>query len=47
MIDALSNVDFYKRGIIKNPIPANNHIEPFVEAGVKPLWTYYCCGQAD
>ena len=47
VIDALSNVDFYKRGIIKNPIPANNHIEPFVEAGVKPLWTYYCCGQAD
>jgi hypothetical protein len=47
LIDALSNVDFYKRGIIKNPIPANNHIEPFVEAGVKPLWTYYCCGQSN
>ncbi len=47
VIDALSNVDFYNRGIIKNPIPGNNHIEPFVEAGVKPLWTYYCCSQAD
>jgi len=47
VIDALSNVDFYNRGIIKNPIPASNHIEPFMEAGSKPLWTYYCCGQWD
>ncbi len=45
VIDALSNVDFYKNGIISNPIPTNNHIESFVDAGVKNLWTYYCCGQ--
>lgn len=43
--DALSNVDFYKLGLVPTPIPSNNHIEPFVEAGVKPLWTYYCCSQ--
>ncbi len=45
--DALSNVEFYKTGLITTPIPSENHIEPFVEAGVKPLWTYYCCGQVD
>lgn len=45
--DALSNVDFYRAGLVQTPIPAEDHIEPFVEAGVKPLWTYYCCGQID
>ncbi len=45
MCDALSSVEFYKTGLVETPIPSENHIEPFVEAGVKPLWTYYCCGQ--
>ena len=31
-------------GLVENPIPANNHIEPFV-GHVRELWTYYCCGQ--
>jgi hypothetical protein len=47
IIDALSNVEFYNNGTVKNPIPANNHIEPFVEAGAAPLWTYYCVSQSD
>ena len=33
ILDALSNVDFYKQGIIQNPVPSVGHIEPFVEAG--------------
>ena len=49
IMDALSKVDFYREGVIKNPIPCNNHIEPFLEAyaeeGREGLWTYYCCGQ--
>ncbi|QHT63275.1 DUF4091 domain-containing protein [Paenibacillus lycopersici] len=45
VIDALSDYDFYARGLVKNPIPANDHIEPFLEHGVEGLWTYYCCGQ--
>lgn len=45
--DALSNIEFYKSGLVSTPIPAEDHIEPFVEAGVKPLWTYYCCGQVN
>ncbi len=45
VMDALSNFDFYRTGACQNPIPSNNHIEPFLEAGVPDLWTYYCCGQ--
>jgi Glycoside hydrolase 123, catalytic domain len=45
VIDALSDYDFYEKGLVKNPIPANDHIEPFLAHGVEPLWTYYCCGQ--
>ncbi|WP_409347010.1 DUF4091 domain-containing protein [Paenibacillus sp. MBLB4367] len=45
MIDALSDYAFYEKGLVKNPIPANNHIEPFLENGVPNLWTYYCCAQ--
>lgn len=45
IIDALSNLEFYQTGALKLPIPANDHIHPFIEAGVPNLWTYYCCGQ--
>jgi hypothetical protein len=45
MMDALSAYDFYERGLVKRPIPANNHIEPFLENEVEDLWTYYCCSQ--
>ena len=43
--DALSDFDFYERGAVDNPIPASDHIEPFLDAGIEGLWTYYCCGQ--
>ncbi len=45
IIDALSDYSFYQTGAVKHPIPANNHIEPFIEGGVKDLWMYYCCSQ--
>ena len=44
-IDALSNVEYYDRGLVRQPIPASNHIEPFVARGIKNLWTYYCVSQ--
>jgi Glycoside hydrolase 123, catalytic domain len=47
IIDALSRVEFYANGLVKNPIPSNNHIEAFVAAGVAPLWTYYCISQRE
>ena len=45
IIDALSNYEFYEKGLVANPIPASNHIEPFLENKVPNLWTYYCCSQ--
>lgn len=45
VIDALSDYDFYKEGLVRKPIPANNHIEPFLANNVPGLWTYYCCAQ--
>ena len=44
VIDALSDYAFYETGAVKNPIPAEDHIESFV-GNVPELWTYYCCGQ--
>lgn len=46
VIDALSDFDFYKTGAVPVPVPACDRIEPFIEAKVKPLWTYYCCVQS-
>ncbi len=45
VIDALSDLDFYSKDLIAKPIPATDHIEPFLSAGIDDLWTYYCCGQ--
>ena len=45
VMDALSNVDFYRQGVVATPIPSNDHIDAFIEAGAQGLWTYYCCGQ--
>lgn len=43
VIDALSDYEFYKKGLIKNPIPCINSAEKFY-GNVPELWTYYCCG---
>ncbi|MBR2461486.1 MAG: DUF4091 domain-containing protein [Clostridia bacterium] len=45
IIDALSKIDFYKTGAVEIPIPASNHIEPFLAEDIKERWTYYCCSQ--
>ena len=45
IMDALSSFDFYRDGLVSLPIPASDHITPFLEADVKGLWTYYCCVQ--
>ncbi|MCC3375160.1 DUF4091 domain-containing protein [Cohnella sp. REN36] len=43
--EALSDYAFYEQGLVPTPVPATNHIEPFLEHDVEPLWTYYCVGQ--
>ncbi|OIN64665.1 DUF4091 domain-containing protein [Bifidobacterium longum] len=45
IMDALSHVEFYESGACEHPIPADDAIEPFVQAHVPDLWTYYCCAQ--
>lgn len=45
IIDALSDYDFYKNGVVKIPIPSTDHIKPFLEAELDERWAYYCCMQ--
>lgn len=42
--DALSDYRFYKKGIVTNPIPSNDHIDKFI-GNVENLWVYYCSAQ--
>ena len=43
-LDALSDFDFYARGLVETPVPGEGSVDAF--AGRVPhLWTYYCCGQ--
>ncbi len=46
VIDALSDYEFYETGVVKQPIPCEDHIEKFV-GNVPELWTYYCCAQGN
>ena len=32
-------------GAVGAAIPASDHVEPFLAAGIEGLWTYYCCAQ--
>ncbi len=44
-MDAISDYEFYEKGLISRPVVANDHIKSFVENNVPNLWTYYCCAQ--
>lgn len=44
IVDALSDVWFYKLGIVSNPIPSTDHIDKFLPIS-DDLWTYYCSAQ--
>lgn len=44
-MDAISNYEFYLEGLIDTPVPATNHIKPFLEGNIPGLWCYYCCSQ--
>lgn len=47
IMDALSDFSFWEKGIVERPVVSIDHIEPYIEAGVPGLWTYYCCCQWD
>lgn len=44
-MDALSDYEFYKRGIVKRPVCGIDHIDTFINNGVPNMWGYYCCAQ--
>lgn len=46
IIDAVSDFEFYKDGVMQHPICATDRIEPFLNAGISELWAYYCGGQS-
>ena len=45
IIDALSDYSFYEKGIVSTPVVSCDHLEPFLEQGVKGVWAYYCMSQ--
>ena len=47
IIDAMSSLEFYRRGVVTEPVCASDHIRPFLDAKVDPLWVYYCCAQGN
>lgn len=46
MLDALSDIDFYKEGLVNTPVPSSDHIEAFLKEDIKERWVYYCSAQA-
>ncbi len=45
-MDAISDYEFYEKGMMEVPVCATNRIAPFLEHGTPHLWAYYCCSQA-
>lgn len=45
IIDALSDVTFYREGLVREPVCAIDCIKPFLEERPDKLWGYYCTGQ--
>ncbi len=44
--DALSDIEYYRKGLIKNPVCVEGEADLF-RSEVKNFWTYHCCGQVD
>ncbi len=47
IVDALSEVEFYKSGAVEVPVPSTDHIGAFLKEDIPQRWAYYCCGQWD
>ena len=44
-IDALSDIEFYNKGLVDYPVCAIDWAEPFLEAKVPNFVVYYCCAE--
>lgn len=47
IMDALSDFSFYEKGVVEHPAVSEDHVKPYLEAGVPDLWVYYCCCQSE
>lgn len=45
VIDALSDYEFYQKGLVYQPVCATDHIGPFLKNRPEKLWGYYCTAQ--
>ena len=43
VLDAMSDYEFFKLGLVDRPVSSTNHIEEFMANNVPNLWAYYCC----
>lgn len=42
-LDALSDIEFYRAGVVETPIPCIHKMEPFLKEELPERWMYYCC----
>lgn len=42
VIDALSHVEYFRKGLIRRPIPTTEVIEDFMKEQLEQRWVYYC-----
>ena len=43
IFDALSNYEFYEKGLVECPVTGVGHIHEFLKHNVEEQWVYYCC----
>ena len=46
IMEAVSEYEYYAKGLVDIPVCATDFIEPFLEKRPPVLWSYYCCAQA-
>lgn len=46
-MDAVSEVDYYKEGLVENVVTPHYRSEDFLKLNVENLWIYYCSGHFD
>lgn len=45
VMDALSNYEFHKQGLVDTTISATSAIQTFLDNKTSNLWAYYCCAE--
>lgn len=43
VFDAISNYDFYEKGLVECPVTSVDHIHEFLKHEIADQWVYYCC----